>query len=431
MKTQRYSTYLWALLLALATFSVACGSNAEEETTDPSDSVMYTAPDAEDANYDNEVTVDQATPFSEETAVAAEESAAGRDFGTQPGDGETEKKELEYFSNEYKKAYSPSSTDQRAVAPSDKRSPEEGNIPPYGLETEGTAAPAAEEKTAASAETDPAASEPTESTESTERATSTASPAEPTAPETDGESTKEESTAPAPSASEPTVDQQAKPTRTDWSRDDNPTDYVKPEPISTPEPEPMTEPETDDAMTTSDWREQAADRYLEESEGKDAMAETAPIVYDPTIYTLVIWNTEAVSDEWPYGEPAYRNLSELDAPPLFENECMNELGYKARMECSHDALQTYFYEESNYPEEAREEKNEARAFVTFVLDEQGEVVPASAELTGYDGECTACKDEALRLVREMPQWETPAQLNGRTVASQITVPIRFIVRLND
>lgn len=117
MKTRRYYLSLWTLLLALATFTLACDSNNHEDTADASDSVMYTAPDAEDANYDNEVTVDQATPFNAETATTAEESTASRDFGTEPGDAESEFQEIEYFNNAYKKAYSTSTTDQRTVVP--------------------------------------------------------------------------------------------------------------------------------------------------------------------------------------------------------------------------------------------------------------------------------------------------------------------------
>lgn len=143
MITRLRSFYPLLFLLVLATFTAACGEAELDETEDTSGGIMFTSPDAEDTNYDNEVTVEQATPFSEETAVASESYSPNRDFGTQPPGPKPEKK-LEYFNNPYRKAYSTSTTDQRAIVPGYKASRppsfDYDDSLPYGYGKQDTAA---------------------------------------------------------------------------------------------------------------------------------------------------------------------------------------------------------------------------------------------------------------------------------------------------
>jgi protein TonB len=73
-----------------------------------------------------------------------------------------------------------------------------------------------------------------------------------------------------------------------------------------------------------------------------------------------------------------------------------------------------------YPSIARENGISGRVYVTFVVDKDGKIKDAKI-LRGIGG---GCDEEALRVVRSMPDWK-PGRQNGRNVSVQYNLPVNF------
>ena len=79
----------------------------------------------------------------------------------------------------------------------------------------------------------------------------------------------------------------------------------------------------------------------------------------------------------------------------------------------------FLYENMNYPEEMKENGIEGRIFVQFVVTKTGSVEDITIA-RGIDG----LNREAIRLVKQMPNWE-PGINNGKQVNVKMVIPIRF------
>ena len=66
-----------------------------------------------------------------------------------------------------------------------------------------------------------------------------------------------------------------------------------------------------------------------------------------------------------------------------------------------------------------------KVHVRFLVTKDGSIENAIISKAG--AYCPPCNQEALRLVRSMPNW-TPATLNGRPVSMYFTLPIIFAVQ---
>ena len=83
-------------------------------------------------------------------------------------------------------------------------------------------------------------------------------------------------------------------------------------------------------------------------------------------------------------------------------------------------LYAYFSNNIKYPETALSDSIEGVETVSFTIDEYGR--PVDIGITKSLG--VAFDAEAVRLIKEMPAW-LPATLNGRPVASQLSLPLTF------
>ena len=84
-------------------------------------------------------------------------------------------------------------------------------------------------------------------------------------------------------------------------------------------------------------------------------------------------------------------------------------------------LGDYLNRNLNYPDADREEGNEGKAFVEFIVGKDGKVTSAKiARSSGFP----RMDAEALRVVRGMPAWK-PGKQNGQAVGSYFTLPITF------
>ena len=73
-----------------------------------------------------------------------------------------------------------------------------------------------------------------------------------------------------------------------------------------------------------------------------------------------------------------------------------------------------------YPAIARENGISGRVYVTFVVDKDGKIKDAKL-LRGIGG---GCDEEALRVVKSMPDWK-PGRQNGRNVTVQYNLSVNF------
>lgn len=83
----------------------------------------------------------------------------------------------------------------------------------------------------------------------------------------------------------------------------------------------------------------------------------------------------------------------------------------------------YVGKKMKYPNQARRMGIEGRVFVQFVVDKQGRLTEVQA-IKGIGG---GCDEEAVRVVKNTPQW-SPGKQRGRPVKVRMVLPITF--RLN-
>lgn len=85
-----------------------------------------------------------------------------------------------------------------------------------------------------------------------------------------------------------------------------------------------------------------------------------------------------------------------------------------------EKLMEYIMKNLSYPEEAKNKGIEGRVIVRFVVDKDGKVISPEV-IRGLD---ESCNNEALRVVKEMPNWK-PGSQDGRNVPVFFTLPITY------
>lgn len=85
-----------------------------------------------------------------------------------------------------------------------------------------------------------------------------------------------------------------------------------------------------------------------------------------------------------------------------------------------EELFKYLGKSIKYPPMAKEAGIQGVVYVSFVVNEKGEIKDVEV-LRGIGG---GCDDEAIRVVKAMPNW-TPGKQRGKPVKVQYNLPIRF------
>lgn len=86
------------------------------------------------------------------------------------------------------------------------------------------------------------------------------------------------------------------------------------------------------------------------------------------------------------------------------------------------ALLQFIAKNTRYPEESIEAQVSGKVFVGFVIDKKGKVTDVKL----LRGVSTALDNEAIRVVKSMPDW-TPGRQNGKPVRVAYQVPVVFIL----
>jgi len=85
-----------------------------------------------------------------------------------------------------------------------------------------------------------------------------------------------------------------------------------------------------------------------------------------------------------------------------------------------NAFYHYIQENLKYPELAKKEGIQGKVFVEFVVDEKGRLT----EIKAVKGIGAGCDEEAVRVLREAPQW-IPAKIIGEPVKVKMILPVTY------
>ncbi|MFK7908378.1 MAG: TonB family protein [Chitinophagales bacterium] len=105
-----------------------------------------------------------------------------------------------------------------------------------------------------------------------------------------------------------------------------------------------------------------------------------------------------------------------------KDKILEEVEQMPEYEGGFEGLINFLSDNIKYPESARKARIEGKTFVSFVINQKGEVT--NPKITkGFDADCDA---EALRAVSAMPNW-IPGKDKGEVVKVLFTLPISFML----
>lgn len=119
-------------------------------------------------------------------------------------------------------------------------------------------------------------------------------------------------------------------------------------------------------------------------------------------------------------------FTKYGAFPQFENQYSNEIytivESMPQYPGGDDAMYDYLKNNLQYPEMAKDAGIQGIVYVTFVVEESGEISNVRV-LRGIGG---GCDEAAVNLIKSMPYWE-PGYQRGKAVRVQYNLPIRFVL----
>jgi hypothetical protein len=100
----------------------------------------------------------------------------------------------------------------------------------------------------------------------------------------------------------------------------------------------------------------------------------------------------------------------------------NEESHIAIFPGGEDSLKAFLLANIKYPIDARQKGIRGSAFIEFMLNSSGEVIPKSVKV--IKSLSPSCDAEGIRLVKMLPRWK-PAVANGVPVESRMILPLDF------
>lgn len=91
----------------------------------------------------------------------------------------------------------------------------------------------------------------------------------------------------------------------------------------------------------------------------------------------------------------------------------------------YEAMQKFLRDKIQYPTLAQESGIQGTVFISFVVSKTGKISNVKV-LRGIGG---GCDEEAVRVVKEMPNW-IPGKQNGQAVPVQFQIPVKFQLNTN-
>lgn len=116
-------------------------------------------------------------------------------------------------------------------------------------------------------------------------------------------------------------------------------------------------------------------------------------------------------------------FTQVDIMPCFPGCDIPSGDQELRKQCSDRELVQFISRHLVYPEEARARNTEGTVYVSFIIDETGEVRnPALLMDIGDD-----CGEAALAVISALPRWH-PGRHQGQNVKVRFNLPIQFSLR---
>jgi len=140
---------------------------------------------------------------------------------------------------------------------------------------------------------------------------------------------------------------------------------------------------------------------------------------------FIMWDTfNDQPREWEGSASAKSTVRKADyRGPVFSSDCLGGARRDQDL-CSYMKVEEYIEEQIQYPTDAFLSDDEFIAYVSVLIDDDGKV-QEPVRIEDMNGQrCAACVEEALRLVRNMPDWE-PARYQGQPSAARVSVPVYF------
>lgn len=113
-------------------------------------------------------------------------------------------------------------------------------------------------------------------------------------------------------------------------------------------------------------------------------------------------------------------ITEVDRPPMFSDKCLTK---KQPMDCSNEAIQSYFSTNIEYPAQADRSQSDGLEYVTFTVEPDGSIGPNFSVVT-KEKSCKSCAEAAVKAIGAMPNW-VPALKDGKAVRTILVLPVRF------
>ena len=116
-------------------------------------------------------------------------------------------------------------------------------------------------------------------------------------------------------------------------------------------------------------------------------------------------------------------ISEMEEEEVVEEEIFTIVEKMPIFPGGVEALFGYLSQNIEYPDMAKDAKIEGKVYITFIVDQSGGIADVKV-LRGIGG---GCDEEAIRVVKGMPNWD-PGRQRGKAVKVQYNLPINFILK---
>ncbi len=127
-----------------------------------------------------------------------------------------------------------------------------------------------------------------------------------------------------------------------------------------------------------------------------------------------------------HSTPATQQNAEPEATPEQTEKVHDEVDKMTEFPGGQEAMIQFFVDNIKYPEKARKEGIEGKVFVKFTVAKDGKITNVAIQ-ESVSPELDA---EAMRVVEMMPDW-IPGEKDGKAVAVEITLPVKFALSDKD
>ncbi|MBL0126095.1 MAG: energy transducer TonB [Flavobacteriales bacterium] len=166
------------------------------------------------------------------------------------------------------------------------------------------------------------------------------------------------------------------------------------------------------------------DRKVSTCVDKDVQDKAVQAVRERKFNTVKSPATQRGTVLWQYREPErdlYISMEGDPQPtPTDPNEPLVIVEEMPEFPGGNDAMMKYLSAQIKYPEEAVENGIGGTVYVSYVVERDGRLSEVKV-LRGIGG---GCDEEALRVMKSMPNW-IPGKQNGKVVRVRYNLPFRF------